>query len=92
MAVSFRLTDLRLVVCEQDETYFRYTSGRWLYNESQQMAQRYTRFDVAALHRVISSVCGASVVNMEKKEGVFNKSFIVSLSNGSQIAARIKVL
>ena len=48
-----------------NEDLFRYTSGRWLYNESQQMAQRYVRFDVAALHRVIASVCGAEVVEVK---------------------------
>ncbi|KAJ7090561.1 kinase-like domain-containing protein [Mycena crocata] len=76
---------------ESDESFFRYTSGRWLYNESQQMAQRYTKFDVPALNRVISSVCGgASVLFMQKKEGVFNKSFIATLTNGRQVVARIK--
>ncbi|KAJ7641411.1 kinase-like domain-containing protein [Roridomyces roridus] len=78
-------------VPESDESLFSYTSGRWLYNESQQMAQRYTKFNVAALNRVISTVCdGASVVCMEKKEGVFNKSFIVTLTNGRSVVARIK--
>ncbi|KAJ7471862.1 hypothetical protein FB451DRAFT_1351741 [Mycena latifolia] len=78
-------------VVESDENLFRYTSGRWLYNESQQMAQRYTKFDVAALNRVISSACsGASVLCMEKKEGVFNKSFIATLTNGRRVVARIK--
>ncbi|KAJ6602449.1 kinase-like domain-containing protein, partial [Mycena vulgaris] len=74
-----------------DESLFSYTSGRWLYNESQQMAQRYTKFDVSALNRVISSACdGASVLCMEKKEGVFNKSFIATLTNGRRAVARIK--
>ncbi|KII91595.1 hypothetical protein PLICRDRAFT_28199 [Plicaturopsis crispa FD-325 SS-3] len=77
-------------LADSDESLFRYTSGRWLYNESQQMAQRYIKFDVGALHRVIANVCGASVISMEKKEGLFNKSFIVTLTNGKQIAARIK--
>ncbi|KAH7883043.1 kinase-like domain-containing protein [Phlebopus sp. FC_14] len=72
------------------EDYFRYTSGRWLYNESQQLSQRYTRFDVIALHRVVHTVCGSPIVSMEKKEGLFNKTFMISLENGKKVAARIK--
>jgi hypothetical protein len=75
----------------EDETLFKYTSGRWLYNEEEQMAQRYIKFDVAALHQVIHNACGSTVVGMEKKEGMFNKSFIVTLANGKKVAARIKV-
>ncbi|KAJ7673450.1 kinase-like domain-containing protein [Mycena rosella] len=78
-------------IVESDESLFRYTSGRWLYNESEQMAQRYTKFDVAALNRIISTACnGASVLRMEKKEEVFNKSFIATLTNGRRVVARIK--
>lgn len=74
-----------------DENLFRYTSGRWLYNEEEQMAQRYIKFDVGALHRVIFDVCGSPVIGMEKKEGLFNKSFMCSLANGQMVTARIKV-
>ena len=73
-----------------NEDFFRYTSGRWLYNESEQMAQRYVKFNVAALHGAIASATGSQVVSMEKKEGLFNKSFMVKLANGKQVAARIK--
>jgi hypothetical protein len=61
-----------------------------LYNESQQMAQRYIKFDVAALHRVVASVCDSPVVSMEKKEGLFNKTLMLTLANGRKVAARIK--
>lgn len=74
-----------------DENLFRYTSGRWLYNEEEQMAQRYIKFDVGALHRVIFDVCGSPVIGMEKKEGLFNKSFMCSLADGQMVTARIKV-
>ncbi|KAF9224918.1 hypothetical protein BS17DRAFT_795237 [Gyrodon lividus] len=72
------------------EDFFRYTSGRWLYNEPQQMAQRYTKFDVAALYRIVHTVCGSPVASVEKKEGLFNKSFMITLANGKKVAARIK--
>ena len=55
------------------------------------MAQRYIKFDVGALHRVIFDVCGSPVIGMEKKEGLFNKSFMCSLANGQMVTARIKV-
>lgn len=55
------------------------------------MAQRYIKFDVGALHRVIFDICGSPVVGMEKKEGLFNKSFMVTLADGQLVTARIKV-
>lgn len=73
-----------------DENLFRYTSGRWLYNESEQMAQRYVKFDVDALHRAIFNICGSPVVGMEKREGLFNKSFMITLADGQHVTARIK--
>lgn len=89
----FVLNRLAVSVSEPvvDENLFRYTSGRWLYNEEEQMAQRYIKFDVGALHRVIFDVCGSPVIGMEKKEGLFNKSFMCSLANGQMVTARIKV-
>ena len=74
-----------------DATTFEYTSGRWLYNETQQLMQRYTPFNVSAMHSKIAKVCGADVVSWDKKEGVFNKSFITTLSNGKQVVVRVKV-
>ncbi|KAF7968156.1 hypothetical protein HWV62_31736 [Athelia sp. TMB] len=73
-----------------DDSLFSYTSGRWLYNEAEQLAQRYLKFDVGALHRVVFDVCGSPVVAMEKKEGLFNKSFMCTLADGQQVTARIK--
>ena len=92
-STSSLLTFLPVVTsfgAEYNENLFRYTSGRWLYNESQQMAQRYIKFDVAALQRVVASVCHSPVVSMEKKEGLFNKTLMVTLANGNKVAARIK--
>ena len=57
-----------------DENLFRYTSGRWLYNESQQMAQRYIEFDVGALHRVIFDVCGSTRCRDGKEGGPLRTS------------------
>jgi hypothetical protein len=92
--LSLRSLKFHLVVtsfgAEHNENLFRYTSGRWLYNEPQQMAQRYIKFDVAALHQVVASVCNSPVVSMEKKEGLFNKTLMVTLANGKKVAARIK--
>ena len=53
--------------------------------------QRYTPFNVSAMHSKIAKVCGADVVSWDKKEGVFNKSFITTLSNGKQVVVRVKV-
>ena len=55
------------------------------------MAQRYVKFDVDALHRAIFNICGSPVVGMEKREGLFNKSFMITLADGQHVTARIKV-
>ncbi|KAL1743844.1 kinase-like domain-containing protein [Schizophyllum fasciatum] len=73
-----------------DDTVFGYTSGRWLYNEHHQLKQRYTPFNVPALRARIAQVCGSEVAEWNKKEGVFNKSFVVTLRDGRQVAVRVK--
>ncbi|KAL1695520.1 kinase-like domain-containing protein [Schizophyllum commune] len=73
-----------------DDTTFSYTSGRWLYNERHQLKQRYTPFNVHALRDRIAEVCGSEVAEWNKKEGVFNKSFVATLRDGRQVAIRVK--
>lgn len=73
------------------EDFYRYTSGRWLWDEEEQLRNRYKRFDVAELKRVAASCSEADTcVSMIKLAEVgFNKAFKLVMDNGSTMIARI---
>lgn len=73
------------------EHLFRYTSGRWLWGEEQQLRARYVEFNVAELKRIAAESIGAkSCVSMVKlAEGGYNKVFKLVMDNGSVAIARI---
>ncbi|KAF5319397.1 hypothetical protein D9619_008868 [Psilocybe cf. subviscida] len=73
------------------DSFFRYTSGRWLHDQDRNEALRYQSFNIDALKEEISQSTGASsVVDMSKLgEGRFNKAFRVQLSDGRTVVARI---
>lgn len=55
------------------KSYFEYTSGRWLYNEKEQLAVRRSPFKVDALEAAVFKAADSEVDTMVKKEGMFNK-------------------
>jgi hypothetical protein len=61
----------------EHEDFFRYTSGRWLWDEQKQLRDRYNFFDVAELQRVAAKSVGSkSCASMIKlAEGQYNKVF-----------------
>ncbi|KAI9455496.1 kinase-like domain-containing protein [Boletus coccyginus] len=71
--------------------FFQYTSGRWIYNEREQMRIRYTTFNVDALERIAATAAGAErCVQMVKiAEGSFNKLFLLTLDNDIKLIAKI---
>ncbi|GAP91259.2 putative phosphotransferase enzyme family protein [Rosellinia necatrix] len=71
--------------------FFRYTSGRWLWDEESQLRERYKLFNVHALQAVAAkSVCAEKCVDMVKlAEGGFNKVFRLLMDNGTAVIARI---
>lgn len=75
---------------ETTNPFFRYTSGRWLYNERLQLGRRFVKFDVQALQQVASRVLGTQCVQMTKlPEGLYNKVFSLEMENGEEALARI---
>lgn len=76
------------------EDLFRYTSGRWLWNESQHLKARYKKFDVGELKRVAAASTGAhSCISITKiAEGGFNRVFRLVMSDGSAVIARIPMM
>jgi hypothetical protein len=73
------------------EEIFHYNSGRWLWDEDNQLQERYRQFNVQALQHVAAQSVGAeSCVSITKlAEGGFNKVFRLVTNNGSVAIARI---
>ncbi|KAL6709562.1 hypothetical protein ACN47E_001497 [Coniothyrium glycines] len=70
---------------------YTYTSGRWLKQDRLQRQARQIKFDYPALcRRAIQACPGASkIVRQEKKEGSFNRAFLLHMDNGPCVVARI---
>ncbi len=68
-----------------------YTSGRWLHRDKEQREARYIRFNFSALCKRAVDVCdGASkIIDYVKREGNFNRVFIMHMDNGKLVVAKI---
>lgn len=71
--------------------FFRYTGGRWLWNEDQELRDRFTPFNVPELQRVAANSVGAQrcVAMTKLAEGSDNKTFKLVMDNGTTAIARI---
>lgn len=75
---------------EANNHFYSYTSGRWLYNEQQQLEKRYVKFDVPALQHTASHIVGSRCIQMTKiPEGMYNKVFSLKMENSREVLARI---
>ncbi|KAL4981480.1 kinase-like domain-containing protein [Aspergillus falconensis] len=72
---------------------YKYTSGRWIYNEHLRLTERYLEFDVPALKKAITAAYGHSTSDIisffKLSEGGFNRLFQATFNDGKQIIARI---
>jgi hypothetical protein len=73
------------------EDFFRYTRGRWLWNETARLDERYKRFNVAELKQAAAKVAGAQACSQMTKlaEGGFNKVFKLVMDNDRVVIARV---
>ncbi|KNG49901.1 duf833 domain-containing protein [Stemphylium lycopersici] len=73
------------------EDFYRYTSGRWLWDEQEQLRKRYRRFNVPALCQIACESVGArECTSMSKMaEGESNKVFRLVMDNGEVVIARV---
>lgn len=73
------------------EDFFRYTSGRWLWDEERQLRDRYRRFNVRKLQEISANSIGSEkCVSMIKvAEGGYNKIFRLIMDDGKVAIARI---
>ncbi|KAI7206538.1 hypothetical protein KC343_g10570 [Hortaea werneckii] len=74
-----------------NEDFYRYTSGRWLWNEESRLQERYKKFNVPGLKSLAAKASGAqSCISMVRlAEGGFNKVFRLDMDNGEVMMARI---
>ncbi|KAL5396250.1 hypothetical protein PMIN03_012976 [Paraphaeosphaeria minitans] len=73
------------------QQFYKYTSGRWLWNEKYQLARRYVEFDLPGLLQVSAQAIGArSCVKVEKlPEGNFSKVFLIAMDDGRELIAKL---
>ena len=73
------------------ESFYRYTSGRWLWDEPAQLSPRYVQFNVAELAQIAARSIGASSCVEIKKvpEGNFNKTFLLTMNDGNEVIAKV---
>lgn len=76
--------------CDEDSVY-RYTSGRWLWNEKEQFSRRYVKFNLAELVKIATQATGSmSCVEVQKlPEGNFNKVFLLTMNDGKEVIAKL---
>ncbi|KAE8146871.1 phosphotransferase enzyme family protein [Aspergillus avenaceus] len=87
---SHQARSTNLTRTEPDSYYFGYTSGRWLYNEQQQLEKRHVEFNVPNLQKIASRIVSSQCVQMTKlPEGLYNKVFSLRMDNGREVLARI---
>lgn len=74
-----------------NQDFFRYTAGRFLFDEIKQMACRYVRFDMNELvHIAVSSIASRSCVAVRKlPEGQYSKAFLLTMDDGKRVIAKV---
>lgn len=84
-------TQANSTLLPEHEDFFRYTSGRWLWDEERQLRERYRFFNVKELQTISAKCVGSdSCVSMVKlAEGGFNKVFRLIMDDGKVVIVRI---
>lgn len=75
----------------QNQDFFRYTAGRFLFEEITQMACRSVKFDMNELvHIAASSIASRSCVAVRKlPEGQHSKAFLLTMDDGKRVIAKV---
>ncbi|KAE8399074.1 kinase-like domain-containing protein [Aspergillus pseudonomiae] len=73
------------------EEFFRNTSRRWIFNETDRLSERYIKFRPSELQRIAGEAMQQDDYPDIAKlaEGGFNKIFILRAKNGREVIARI---
>lgn len=75
----------------QNQDFFRYTAGRFLFEEVNQLACRYVKFDMNELVQIaVSSIASRSCVAVRKlPEGQYSKAFLLTMDDGKRVVAKV---
>lgn len=78
-------------VYPDDHEFFRYTSGRWIWDEEKHLSEHYRKFNVTELQKVAAkSILAESCVELEKlAEGAHNKVFKMIMNDGRAVIASV---
>ncbi|KAL4785991.1 kinase-like domain-containing protein [Aspergillus varians] len=79
------------VYWNSNDEFFKFTRGRFVVDEAENLRARETRFDLNTLARVAADSVGAAQCISVKKypDGMFNKAFLLSMDNGREVVAKV---
>ncbi|OAT01984.1 uncharacterized protein BDCG_17325 [Blastomyces dermatitidis ER-3] len=71
-----------------EKDLFQFTRGRFVYEETDQLKQRYIQFDLKQLGEIAAQAVGAArCVKIEKcPDGLYNKAYILTMDTASEVA------
>ncbi|EGE00058.1 hypothetical protein TESG_07381 [Trichophyton tonsurans CBS 112818] len=70
----------------QDEDFFRFTRGRFVSDEAEQLRRRYVKFNVNELAATAAKAKGATkCIDVQKcPDGLYNKAFLLTMDDGKE--------
>ncbi|KAL8815880.1 MAG: hypothetical protein Q9223_005034 [Gallowayella weberi] len=73
------------------ESLFKYTSGRWLFDEAKQLAKRSSNFDMNSLARLAAESVGSHTCSSVVKvaESDLNKIYLMTTGDGKEVIAKV---
>ncbi|RJE25284.1 Phosphotransferase enzyme family protein [Aspergillus sclerotialis] len=74
-----------------DDEFFKFTRGRFIVDETENLRRREIRFDVNQLAKAAADSIGAAQCVSIKKypDGMFKKEFLLSMGNGREVVAKV---
>ncbi|KAJ6164176.1 hypothetical protein N7470_002848, partial [Penicillium chermesinum] len=75
----------------RNDDFFKFTRGRFIVDEAENLREREVRFDMNKLAQVAADSVGATRCVSIKKypDGMFNKAFLMSMENGQEVVAKV---
>lgn len=74
-----------------NDEFFKFTRGRFIVDEAENLRNREIKFDMNSLARVAANAIGADrCISISKyPDGMFNKAFLMSMDNGQEVIAKV---
>ncbi|OOF96589.1 hypothetical protein ASPCADRAFT_4630 [Aspergillus carbonarius ITEM 5010] len=74
-----------------NDEFFKFTRGRFIVDEPENLRKREVRFDLNRLASVAAESVGAARCISIKKypDGMFNKAFLMSMNDGQEVVAKV---